>query len=426
MPPPLPLASDEAPASASSPEAATPDEPRAGEELTLRRALSLVLMRSPELAGAATEIRAREAERLQAGLPPNPEISTGVENFSGSGPYHGLNSTETTVELSQLIELGGERAIRIRRATASSRLAGWDYEALRLDVLTTATERFVDVLAAQRRVGLARRLLGVADRLQGAARSRVAAGKASPIDASRAEIVVAEAQTSLDRARTGLAAARRRLAVLWGAERAQFAAVAGSFPAAVDVAPADRLEKLLDENPVVARWADELDQRRASLALAEANAVPDITVGLGGRRFEDTGDSAVVAHLSIPLPLFDRNQGNVAAARERIDSVRYDREAARHQLRAAFIASYGDLSAASGQLRRLRSTILPKAQLVFDGVTEGYREGKFDLLSLLDAQRSLFEARLSEVDAEAAYLKAKTEVEGLIGRRLDSVERATP
>lgn len=399
------------------------DIPTPGATVTLRDVLSLVLVHSPALEAASLEMRAREAERLQAGRLPNPEVGVVVENFSGSGPYTGSNSAESTIELSQLIELGGDRASRVRQASAQSKLAGWDYEAQRLSVLTTATERFIDTLAAQQRVDVARQLFELAQRSREAASKRVAAGKASPIDVEKAKIAVAQAQMQLEREHSELAAAHHRLAIMWGLPEAEFEKVTGAFSTNESIPAAKVIAHYLLDNPAIARWVDELEALHAQQSLARAHAVPDITVGLGTRHFEETGDNALVATVSIPLPIFDHSQGTISAARHRLDAGEYQQGQAREQVHAAFDVAYGRLSATYGQLRMLDSSILPKAQSVFDAVSTGYQEGKFDLLSLLDAQRSLFEARLSAIETQADFLKARTEVEGLIGRSLASVSQ---
>ncbi len=394
--------------------------PKIPDLLTLRATLALVLAYSPSLKGTALEVRAREAEGLQAGLFPNPEAGSTIENAAGSGHYSGFNSAETTIEISQLIELGGDRSSRVRLAAAETKLAGWDYEAQRLSVLTSATERFIDVLAAQNRLDLDEHLLGIAHQSQDAAAKRVDAGAASPIDRSRAGILVAQAISQVEQDRAELKVARRNLASLWGAGEATFQKAIGSFSEKVLTPPEAALEPYLADNPTVARWDDERESRLAALSLAKARAIPDITVGIGGRRFEDTGDYASIATLSVPLPLFDRNQGAISAARRRIDTATYDWQHAKDLLYADFVTAYGRLSAAAARLKSLNESILPKAQSVFDAVFTGYREGKFDLLSLLDAQRSLFETRLNVVEARADFEKAKTEIEGMVGRSLES------
>jgi cobalt-zinc-cadmium efflux system outer membrane protein len=122
--------------------------------LTLRQALALALLRNPELASAAWEVRAGEARTLQAGLLPNPEFELEVENFAGSGEFRGFDAAETTLALSQVIELGGKRLRRVRVAALERDVAAWDYEAKRVDVFTATTKAFVEVLSAQAKLAL--------------------------------------------------------------------------------------------------------------------------------------------------------------------------------------------------------------------------------------------------------------------------------
>src|SRR6185369_8254891 len=105
-------------------------------ELRLRTALDLALERSPDLQSVSWEIRARDARALQAGRLPNPQLHAEIENIGGSGDHQGVEDTETTVRLSQLIELAGKRGKRQRVADLGTTLAIWDYEAKRLHVLS--------------------------------------------------------------------------------------------------------------------------------------------------------------------------------------------------------------------------------------------------------------------------------------------------
>ena len=121
--------------------------------LTLEQVLSLATSRNPEIAAAASEVRAREGRRLQAGTRPNPELSGTTENLGGDKAKTG--GVQSTVQVGQRLELGGDREARTAAARAARDLAGWDLESRRLDVAGRATRAFIDVLSAQRRVELA-------------------------------------------------------------------------------------------------------------------------------------------------------------------------------------------------------------------------------------------------------------------------------
>ena len=114
--------------------------------LNLRQAMALALLHNPELASFAWSVRQSEAEQLQASLLPNPELEAEFENFAGSGKFQDSRSLETTIGIIQPIELGGKRAKRMKLAKLDSKLAGWNYESKRLDVLTDVARRFIRVL----------------------------------------------------------------------------------------------------------------------------------------------------------------------------------------------------------------------------------------------------------------------------------------
>ena len=386
--------------------------------LSMRAAMHRAVRYSPVLGAVSEEINARQSEAFQAGRRPNPELSTEVENFGGSGEFSGSNSAETTISLAQSIELGGKRMKRLRVAELDTDLANWDYEAARLSVASQTLQAFVDVLASQKRHAIRLEFQRIASRLTDTVRERVRAGKVSPVELNRAEVEQARAAVSLSEERAALDVARRKLALFWGAQSPDFEKAVGKLAATNHLPEPARFNSYLERNPAVARWADEMAQRQASLDLEKARRIPNLTVGAGVRRFEATDDTAVVAGVSIGLPFFNRNRGNVDAASARVAKSIYQRDAAKIELRTRFVEAYGMLSAAEAKLRALENKVLPKASEAFDATERGYREGKFDLLNVLDAQRSLIGIKLDIVNTQAEFHKAKAVIEGLIGRDL--------
>lgn len=391
------------------------------ENLTLRKALSLVLLRNPELPSALKKVRTREALALQTGLLPNPEMEAEFENVFGSGEFEGTDAAETTIVLSQLIELGGKRHKRLRAASLEAELAGWDYEAARLEVLTRATRSFVRVLAAQQRVTQAAEVEKLAERFYQTVSDRVEAGKVSPVEKTRARVTLSTARVALDRAGLALAEARESLAALWGSGEPTFEQAVGSLEQVSGVPSRQVLLGYLDQNPRLARWQTAEKQRRAALERERAGAIPDLTLGLGMRKEEVSGDHSFLAGFSIPLPVFDRNQGGITAARSELSRIRHQRQGVRNELRGELARSYKDLAAAFNEVTTLQEEILPSARSAFEATELGYKEGKFDFLQVLDAQRTLFDVKGQYVEALAAYHLARTEVERLLARPLETI-----
>jgi cobalt-zinc-cadmium efflux system outer membrane protein len=390
--------------------------------LNLCRALELALMHNPELATVSHGVRAAEGGARQAAVLSNPELELEVGEFGGSGGRKGYAAAETTVRLNQSVELGGKRGIRQRIARSEARLAGWDYEAKRLDVLTQTKKAFVDVLLAQGQLALAESLLVVAEDVRKAAAERVKSGKVPLLEETKAGVEVAAARIARDRATRDLDTARKRLAASWGGTKPVFKEVGGDMDAVADVPPLEKLSVLLDVIPEVARWNEEVAKARGSLALAQATRIPDIGVSAGISRFEEDSAYAGTLGLSLPLPLFDRNAGGILAAKHQAIRAEYEQRAARLRATADLVEAYSRLETARTEALTTKAELLPGAQQAFDAAQTGYREGKYGHLEVLDTQRTLNEARTRYLDVLAAYQKAVADVERLTGTPLNTVQ----
>ena len=414
---PAPLAPGMA-VSPTGPQAAgaQPEEP-AGD-ITLREALALALARNPELAAFSAEMRASDAAVLQAGVLRNPVLDVAAENLGNPRLRDGGERT-TTIQFGQLIELGGKRDARIRLAQAGRDLAGWDYEAKRLEVLLRVSQYFVDVLAGQQAQQLAEQSLDLAAQVADAVGKRVRAGKVSPIEETKAGLALSSARVELEQARRQLAAARHRLAAMWGAAQPRFSSAAGDLDEARALPPYEQLAERARANPDLARWSSEIARRRAAVEAERAKAVPDVTLSAGVRRFSQLDDNALVLGLSVPLPLFDRNRGGILEAHRRLDKAFDEQRAAEYRAGVELAQIYQRLGAIQNEIGALRADILPGAASAYEGVRKGYELGKFGFLDVLDAQRTLFQARGQFVRALAEYHRGVSELERLIGGRLE-------
>jgi len=391
--------------------------------VTLRDALALALARNPQLSVFPYDLRAADARVLQAGLRPNPELDVAVEEFGGRGERSGLRGAETTVQVGQPLELGGKRAKRTRVASLDKELVQWDYRAARLDVMREATRAFFTVLAAQERLALTERLLELSRQAQAAVAQRVQAGKDSPVDELRANVVFSESRIERQRAEKALIAARHTLAAVWGSRAPMFEKAADDFYEVSGPRPLTEMTAAIAGNPDLARWATEEDKRRAALHLEKAQAVPDVTVGGGVRRFEQTDDAAIVFGFAMPIPLFNRNQGGILAAIANLGKTRRQYEAVQIGTLAALSQATNALAAAHDEVTISRSDVLPKARQAFEAAQQGYLQGKFDYLYILDAQRTLFRTQAQYVDSVEAYHKAQADVERLIGGPLNVTDK---
>lgn len=399
--------------------------------LTLQEALALALVHNPALSAFAWESRALEARIVQAGRPPNPTLDVMIEDlaatkFSGTDRAQPVQP-QTTLQLSQLIELGGKRTARIRLAQATLDLAAWDYETARIEVLTQVAQAFTGVLAAQETLAVSEATIRLVTQVRDNVGARVTAGTVSPIEETRAGVALAAVRADAARARHALEASRTKLALLWGSPSAAFAAAAGDLRAEPPPLPAAAaLVAMLSQNPELARWAAELTHREARLAVEQSRRKIDVAVSAGYRRFTTANGNAFVVGASVPLPFFDKNTGGIEEARIRVAEGYEQQRAATARVAARLADAYAALASAHDEATILRTDALPGAQQTFDAVTEGYQLGRFGLLDVLDAQRTLLAVGGQYVRALSEYHQAVADVERLIGAPLPTPTAAVP
>jgi cobalt-zinc-cadmium efflux system outer membrane protein len=212
-----------------------------------------------------------------------------------------------------------------------------------------------------------------------------------------------------------LAAARVTLAEQWGSATADFTRVRGQLDQLAAPPPLAPLLERAARNPDLARWTTEVASRQASVDLERAQAVPNIAVGAGPRYLSDTDEFALVFEFWVPLPLFDRNQGGIAAAEAAVAQAGAAQRAADTSVRAALARAHEALGAAYDRAVALRDHLLPAASKVHAGVAEAYKQGALRSLDILDAQRTEFELRDEYLVALAAYHQARADLDRLAG-----------
>ena len=388
--------------------------------ITLRQALALALLHNPELKAFSWDVRVSEAKRLQASLLPNPKLEVETEEAGGAGPRRGFDGAETTIQLSQLIELGDKRSKRTKLASLEKELAGWDYEAKRLDIFTEVAKAFTEVLAAQQGLELTQELLGVSEELLDTVTKRVDAGKDSPLEQTKAMVSLSNIKIQHQQAIQYLEFTRKQLASAWAGNKPKFIRAAGRLDSLSPIPSIEELTSLIEQNPDIARWLPEIDRDKAALELEKAKAISDITLKGGLQRFNETDDNTIMFGISIPLPISDKNQAGKLQASYELARAREEQRAAYTRVKMKLARAYQALSSAYTEATELEKEVLQGAEGVFEASKTGYSQGKLDYLNVLDAQRTLFEAKARYIDALACYHGAKADVERLTGRPIDS------
>ncbi|PTT00659.1 TolC family protein, partial [Pseudomonas sp. HMWF006] len=211
------------------------------------------------------------------------------------------------------------------------------------------------------------------------------------------------------------ATAYQQLAQVMGAPLPTLTKVQAPTQSMPAVPPPTKLLERLNETAELRLATLQIDQREASLGLEKSQRIPDLTVSIGSQYSETERERVNVVGLSMPIPLFNRNQGNVLAAARRTDQARDLRNATELRLRTEVQTSLEQWQTANGEVKAFNQTILPAAQSAVDSATRGFEMGKFGFLDVLDAQRTLIAARSQYIQAVSEATDARVRLERIFG-----------
>ncbi|MBN9590976.1 MAG: TolC family protein [Alphaproteobacteria bacterium] len=394
---------------------------KSAETLTLQEAIERASSFSPKLHSARAGVDAARGSEVQAGLLPNPTASIEVENFGGTGSFGGLRDTETTLSASQLIELGGKRGARQDAASAQRRMAELEADTSRFDLVRDVTIAYFEAIAAEENLKLATELEATARRALEAVTRRVNAARDPLYQRSRAEVALTNATISRQHAANAATAAQQKLAQFWGGTDLADKLASEAFFVAEPAPAFESLEARLRDSPDLRRLDVLKRARAAELRLAEAGAVPDVTVRAGARRLQASRDTAFVAGISIPVPIFNQNQGEITRAGAEVTRAVRDRQQAGLDRAKDLIDAWTQWRTSWTEGDSLKRKALPDAERAYAQVLAGYRAGAFEYLEVLDTQRTLFETRNAYIAALSRLQAARAQVE-----RLTATDAANP
>ncbi len=391
----------------SAPSVVVASSTQASEPLTLGAALQSAIDNSPTLSAARREIDAAQGALTQAGVYQNPSLDLEVEDLRS-----GMRST--TVTLSQPLELGGKRSARVAAAERALEAIRVKSEATEAQLKADVTAAFLSALLSQERVRLAQESLNIARSGSQAASKRVQAGKVSPLEETRSKVAEANVRLELVQAQGELAAQLQELRALL-AGGVPFDALDGNALLLPTLPPIDVLQARVENSPTMRQARLETSRLSALADLEQAKRKPDIAVSLGMQRSQQDGRSTAIVGVSIPLPVFDTNRGNIIQSLRLRDKSEDDARVLELRLRADLAIARQRMEIASQEVAAVSAEILPSAQLAFDAAAQGFELGKFEYLDVLDAQRTLLQARSQYLRSLGESHRAAADVARLLG-----------
>lgn len=385
-----------------------------GRTLGLDDLVRIGLESNPSLRQASFEIEAAQGRAAQAGLYPNPTVQVLGEQLGGRTATKGvISGPMISQEVVTAGKLGLSRSVGQREVDQAT-LALFRQ---RYAFLTTVRQGYFEVLANQRRVEVLADLEKLAKESYENATKILGAGEASKSDVLQFEVELDRLQTDQEAARRELTAAWRRLAANIGTPRLPQQPLFGSLEVAVphydfDLAAA----QLVEVHPDL--FIAQVGITRAQLAVrrAEVERIPNVTVGAGYSNDDTTErrQNEWRFEVGLPIPLFNRNQGNIRAAQAELGRAMQEVPRVQNDLLNRLATAYGQYSAARQRAERYQKSILPKAREAYRLTLAAFRGGRFEYLRVLQAQRAIGEANLTYIQALADQWRSASEIAGLL------------
>jgi cobalt-zinc-cadmium efflux system outer membrane protein len=377
--------------------------PASGDDaLTLGEAEALAVAHHPALRVAEGEVRAARGRWVQAGLRPNPVLGYSGEEIGNDGTA-GMQGGFVGKEF---VTAG---KLRLSRAAASNEVAAAEQrlERARLQVTAIVRSYYFQALAAQRAVALSRQLTTIA-----AQAVRVSELRLRADDISRAALL----QTQIESETTILF--EQEAVNRYDAAQRQLAAVIGLDPRTQALPPLeDEFQKplpsldwestrarVLTESPVLAEARFSVERARWMVARETAGRVPNVDVEAGVMFDHGTRDTVASVQVGMPIPVFDRNQGAIAAACGELAAAQATLEQQELLLEERLATALRDYLTARQRVARYVETILPATRQSLEMVTAAYQQGELDYLQLITSQQTYTSKNLSYLeDLETAW-----------------------
>ena len=381
--------------------------PTVAEPLTLEEAVERAIAAAPELAANRASVDAARASARQAAFRPNPTVLIQADNFAGTDRYSVLQQPEVFATYSQPIERGGKREARMALAARGVDLAEAQTRLARLQIGQQVERAFIDAQIAEQLVRIAEQRLATEKTLRAEALRRVRGYRDPLFVETAASARVTAAELALAEASARAASARNLLASYWGGSGAELDIAKGIVkpPVSGNLASADAAVR----QAAIARAS-------AEVVVEQSRATQDYTVSGGLRYLQVTRDVAAIAGVTIPLGMFNRNQGNIERARADRRRVEAEAEADRLARLRRLASLRAQADAAAIRADGLLTKVYPQAEKTLAQVREGYNRGGFRFSDIQAAADAIVEIQRQWVEAMTAWRDAQSEIDRLTGR----------
>lgn len=383
----------------------------------LQNLINSALQNNPAITALRFELQAADARIKQSGLWPNPEFSAETENFSGDLP--GFNYTENTFSVTQPLLLGGKITLQRKLSELERLILKYEYEAEKIALITEIEHAVYHILLVQKNLEYAKESRDTAKTLYDFTKGRVEKeGKADinheilslQIQLSQAELEIVTVERNLE-------IAQESLAILCGNPEVSLGHIKGDLDRKFDVPELNALKECILKNNFKVKAVEESENRAdILLEIANADKIPDVDLGFGVRQFEEDNSYTFVAGLSVPLPLFDRNQGTIQEAQINKDKVEFDTKNLLNKLSLQLNEFYTEYQTSLQLVKAYHNSILPSAEEYYDITVNKYEKGLLEYLDVLIAKGTMIETKKQYTESLHALQISVANIENICSK----------
>lgn len=382
--------------------------------LTLEDAVRLALASNPALRAARARVDAASGRAYQAKQWSNPELELSAEDWPVSNGRQ-FSDAKQTIGIAQTLPFPGKKSLDKQIGGAGAKLAEAELALRQTEIVREVKTGFYHILALERMVGVSSQLVAVADSLAGAAQRRVEAGAAPYQEQLRAEVQLEQARAEGVEYQRQLALMRHQWATLLGHPELTNAVLAGALAEAPDEAIITfPTESWLERHPSAIAARVWLEQARLAHRRARLEIYPDVKVSVAGGRMGEADQGIIELGFTLPLPLLNRGKGRQQETLAEVQTAEAELLRVRQQLQWEWAAAQQRGHTAAAHVARYRTQILPKVEEALRLVRNGFEEGKFNFMDLLDTQRTAAEARRAYWQKVLELNAAQAELEALL------------
>ncbi len=385
--------------------------------ITLKGATDLAIQFSPDLKSYKAGVGAARGSEKQAGYWKNPELEIEVEDIGGTGQYSGSNSAQYTYSLSKSLDISGRRFAR-KGAAGEARKAATNAQMVsRLNIIRNVHIAYAQVLSEAESVKLAKDQQNLAKQILKSVSRRVSAARESEIRRTKATIAYETSMIEASQKSQQLRSAKQKLAKLIGKETLDISLDHSHFFDLRAPRNINSYKEALNNSPILKQSYHLRNEKKFSFKLEKAKKISNPTVKVGMREINginngvNYNEQAFVAGVSVALPIFNWNYGNTTRAREELSQARYNELQTKLSLEQNLIEAWKNWQVSYSTAKRLKKSIIPSAKKALRLARSGYKKGRLPYLEVLDAQRTLFEARSRYYEALKQYHTARANIE---------------